>query len=324
MSFLELLKKVFTRPLGSRFGIFGIVFLAIPAFLGFFGHLWWPFDALANFRLQIAIGLIPYVVVFAVRRNYLMLGCYVIFLTMNSSSILIRVMGETPHDFVRDESTKRLVVYNMNAGNFETDVISREINRLNPDFVILIETHFGNRFKTYDYDWQQHRLEVLDLTMYGIAMYSRFPFQGVVKRDRETPPYIVSEIKLPSGENLKLVAAHAIVPLSANGFERRSRQMDLFASETSSDAAPTILAGDFNLTPWSNIFGEFISSSGLSDAMQGFGVGNTWPSYLPWIFRIPIDHIFVNSGVSVMNIQVGPSLGSDHQLLYMDLKINRE
>jgi endonuclease/exonuclease/phosphatase family metal-dependent hydrolase len=42
------------------------------------------------------------------------------------------------------------------------------------------------------------------------------------------------------------------------------------------------------------------------------GAGGTWPSLLPPQMRIPIDHVMVGPGLSVVSRRVLPRLGSDH------------
>ena len=72
------------------------------------------------------------------------------------------------------------------------------------------------------------------------------------------------------------------------------------------------LVGDFNLTPYAAHFHEIIEQIGWKDSRRGFGVANTWPSFLPAAFRIPIDHILFRGDLVVLDRQILDSNGSDH------------
>ena len=89
------------------------------------------------------------------------------------------------------------------------------------------------------------------------------------------------------------------------------------------EGRPMIVAGDLNLTPWSPFFREFVDRSGLRDSRRGFGVQATWPSRLG-MAGIPMDHVLVSQDGSVIDRRVGPSFGSDHRPVIVDLAIESQ
>jgi endonuclease/exonuclease/phosphatase (EEP) superfamily protein YafD len=80
-----------------------------------------------------------------------------------------------------------------------------------------------------------------------------------------------------------------------------------------------IVAGDFNVTPWSGHFRQLVRHSGLRSSHLGRGIQSTWPSRLPLPFRIPIDHALVSPEIGVARREVGRAFGSSHQPLIVDL-----
>ena len=58
----------------------------------------------------------------------------------------------------------------------------------------------------------------------------------------------------------------------------------------------------------------------MSDGRRGFGIKATWPSILG-PFGIPIDHCLVSDDVIVEDFRLGPSAGSDHRAVVVDLVI---
>lgn len=79
----------------------------------------------------------------------------------------------------------------------------------------------------------------------------------------------------------------------------------------------TIVAGDFNLTPWTSTMRRqdvLFSLPRITRALP------TWPAPFP-IF--PIDHIYAGKGWKVVNLVRGPATGSDHYPLSLVLSPSR-
>ena len=91
----------------------------------------------------------------------------------------------------------------------------------------------------------------------------------------------------------------------------------------SSDHDRTVLAGDFNMTPWCPpLRGLLGDRHQLHDARRTSGAGRltTWPAALPSALRIPIDHLLHDASVTCTNLRLGPPIGSDHLPLIADLR----
>ena len=74
--------------------------------------------------------------------------------------------------------------------------------------------------------------------------------------------------------------------------------------------------GDFNNTPFTPSFRDFLEVSGLNYQSYGLLQTPTWPTFADMdvfqIFQIPIDHIFFSDSLMQKNKYRGPSLKSDH------------
>ena len=83
---------------------------------------------------------------------------------------------------------------------------------------------------------------------------------------------------------------------------------------------PLVVLGDFNTTPWSYHFRELIINGQLLDGRRGLGILPTWPAkFFP--LQIPIDHILLNDGARVVNMQTSTGLSSDHRTIWADLQL---
>jgi endonuclease/exonuclease/phosphatase (EEP) superfamily protein YafD len=89
----------------------------------------------------------------------------------------------------------------------------------------------------------------------------------------------------------------------------RNVYLERVASHCARIEGPLLLAGDFNLTPWSPFYSDFIRATGLVNAARGRLA--TWPAWLGPL-GIPIDHALLRGSLSLVRIASGPDLGSDH------------
>jgi endonuclease/exonuclease/phosphatase (EEP) superfamily protein YafD len=70
-----------------------------------------------------------------------------------------------------------------------------------------------------------------------------------------------------------------------------------------------ILMGDFNSASWSQMQVAFRAATGLDN--RGHYLPS-WPTFAWPLLRLPIDQIFVRGAPQVTEMQLGPSVGSDH------------
>jgi len=70
-----------------------------------------------------------------------------------------------------------------------------------------------------------------------------------------------------------------------------------------------VVMGDLNGAPWSSIQRAFRDRTGL-DNQAGWDF--TWPSWLYWPLRLPLDHVLARGHLAVTKSAVGPETDSDH------------
>jgi len=83
-----------------------------------------------------------------------------------------------------------------------------------------------------------------------------------------------------------------------------------------------MVAGDLNITPFSQIFFKFLQHAQLVDTGRGQGWQPTWFSRMPW-FAIPIDHVLCSEKIQVFKRKTGPAMGSDHNPLIVEFNLLR-
>ena len=127
--------------------------------------------------------------------------------------------------------------------------------------------------------------------------------------------HIEATLKLPGRTTfLALYALHAPPPISGEMAEARNRKFDHIARKAAAQPQATpVVVGDFNLTPWSPYFHQFVKGSGLKDARTPHRFDNTWPvTFNNAHIGLAIDHTFAHPSLPLVKRTIGPDLGSDH------------
>ena len=99
-------------------------------------------------------------------------------------------------------------------------------------------------------------------------------------------------------------------PTDAALVRRRNEQAAKLARHVQALGKPAVVAGDFNMTMWSDGYRPLEKTAGLANARAGYGVGPTWPAV--WRLGVPIDHILATDDVRLEGFRVLPPVGSDH------------
>ena len=218
----------------------------------------------------------------------------------------------------------RVMTLNVWARNRQYERVAKLVHTESPDVVVLEEIDEGWRetLELLEPDWPYQKM-VLDGGHFGISLLSRIPFVDArIERITGEIPAIVAEVGV-DGVPLSVCGVHLTRPTSRAGSERQARQYDQLIERLAGEPPARIVLGDFNATPWTRSFARFCERSGLRNSRSGFGILPSWPTFVPGVLRIPIDHCLTSPAVEVRHIRIGPSVGSDHLPVVVDLMVSK-
>lgn len=144
----------------------------------------------------------------------------------------------------------------------------------------------------------------------NVMLFTRKPpLKAIVPRDNAAGPLELNGVVLatPSGD-VTVLGVHAPWPTQRSSEAERQAFLPVIQSFP---PARTILAGDFNSTPWSFARRRDDRSYGLIRRTRAMF---TWP-IAGWRLAIPllpIDHVYAGDGWATVKVEHGPALGSDH------------
>ena len=292
--------------------------------LGARGH--WLMDLLANFRVQYALYLVLAALLFFLCRNSRWAVVTAVLAALNLW-IISPYLVPSPRSAVVEKElgeSFRLMNFNVLSSNRRHDDVITYLREKDADFVFLLEAspEWEPALKKLS-DLYPHQKNEIQAGNFGIALLSKTPFQKV--EVAEYTPLIASidALVLVGDKRVRLIGTHPYPPINAKVCRLRNAHMQRLAESIAKEtgATKTIVAGDFNMTPWSPHFVDFLSASQLEDSAKGRGVMPTWYALPLFSFGVPIDHICVSEGIHIEDRGVGPDLGSDHRAVWVDVRI---
>ena len=172
----------------------------------------------------------------------------------------------------------------------------------------------------------------------GLVVYSRFPvlnsdsriIEGALRpganvyynADRE-----LLSLTLDTGTSpLHMLVIHPDSPRTKSRWKNKRRyfdEVDRVLADLQGTHGENILAiGDWNSSPWSGRFQETLAENNLVTAYP-----DGWPQTtrfffdyrLHWILGAPVDQFAVSKDFPVLNVSLGPHIGSDHLPLIVEI-----
>jgi endonuclease/exonuclease/phosphatase (EEP) superfamily protein YafD len=288
--------------------------------IGYLGAQVWFLDLFANFRVQ-------YVVLFAL--------CVVALTIVRwRKTALVALVGvasttATMAPFFQERAavaasgpTFRLVTFNTWFRNDDFAVVANFLRASNADVLVLQEITAASLAKLDELlPGYPHR----SLTRGGrhaLVILSRWPLDSEHLQLANRLTRIIRTRVRWNQQEVTLIAAHLNWPLGRENTAMRSDQLRAIAERAQDEVNPLVVAGDFNLTPWSDFYRRFVADSGLIDCAIGQGLRPTWPAQASAV-RIRIDLCFTSEHWRVHRLDVGPRLGSDHLPVVVDLELVR-
>jgi endonuclease/exonuclease/phosphatase (EEP) superfamily protein YafD len=272
----------------------------------------WPLELFEHFRVQFSVlGILAIGGTIALRlRGYF--DAAVIATLVHICSLL----PDAPTATVPAHGTPvRVLVLNVLTSSTNHDAVRTLIADTRPDVIGLVEV---------DQRWLDAlapvlaeyagRIEAPRNDNFGLALYTRGPMTGGIEYFDSIRPSIVAELGTVSA-----VLIHPLPPVSASASAALDTEFAAVAARART-LRNVLVIGDFNTSPWSRAFRRLLSSSGLCDSRDGFGIQPTFPSSLS-LARIPIDHLLHACTIGVTNRRIERDVGSDHLPVVVDLMI---
>jgi len=296
-----------------------IVAIGLLSIAGYLGSLHRYFDITNAFKPQYLVVATAAFVYFFLTQRQQWVAVSLVCIFLNCLAVLPWYI---PQGMAAETSpsTLRVLAFNVLTKNSEFEQAIAFVNQEQPDIAIFMEAsqEWPDRLKSLQarFDYNLSAPEV------DMQIYSNLPLANSnIKVYGKNRGYVMAEIN--QGASFTLIASHTYPPVvfGDEGFNWRNEQLTDMGETVADLETPVIIAGDLNVPVWSYYYQTAFKDSGMRNTRQGFGI---IPTYEPKnLFKaIAIDHCLVSEEIQVVNMRVGPSLGSDHVPIIVDLAIS--
>jgi endonuclease/exonuclease/phosphatase (EEP) superfamily protein YafD len=304
------------RPLA-----FGIGAVCLATLLAYGGRWLWACELLVNFRAHFALLLSFALVIAAVIRQWRIAGVAALGLVFNVWPMYGAFFGPVTLP-ASNARAVRVAAFNVHIANANLPGIAAYLESLAVDVAVLEELPPAKAEKLAALlPRLPHRYVAEREGTWGVAILSRWPLIAPQPAMRDGLRF-AARVDVDLGDRkLRLYGAHLYWPVLPGTARLRNAQLQALGRELSECPQACVAVGDFNVTPWSSHFRDMLKSKGVRDCAAGLGLLTTWSTGLPAVLRIRIDQCLAAGAVSVADVRVGDSVGSDHFATINDLRI---
>jgi endonuclease/exonuclease/phosphatase (EEP) superfamily protein YafD len=303
------------RPLAFATGT-----VCLATLLAYGGRWLWACELLVNFRMHFAWLLCLALVVACALRRWRIGGAAAIGLLLNVWPMYGAFFGPGA-PAVSNARAVRVAAFNVNIANDDLPGIAAYLESLAVDVAVLEELSSANAEQLAALMPRlSHRYLAERAGVWGVVILSRWPLIAPQPATHDGLHFAARADVDLGDRKFRLYGAHLNWPVMPETARVRNAQLQALGRELAECAHACVVVGDFNVTPWSSHFRSLLNP-GVHDCAAGRGWLTTWSSGLPAVLRIRIDQCLVAGAVSVADVRVGKSMGSDHFATINDLLI---
>jgi endonuclease/exonuclease/phosphatase (EEP) superfamily protein YafD len=306
-----------------------VIVLVIPALLlaaislaSFAGRWVWWLDVLANFRAQyVVVLLVLGLVILASRWRRTGLGILVVAL-VNLLVVAPLYVG-SPGEAVAGSPDLRVMSLNLLSTNESYNDVIEYIEAAEPDVVLLHEAsrpwEVALDSAGLDYEVVRGRSDNL---IFGTVVLARQEVEAVSYGFAEGAARAIALEYQPDGwpVPVSILSSHPLAPTTAERADLRDAQLGFAADWAAEQEGAFLVVGDLNASPWSWPFRRLVAEGSLRNSQIGFGLQASFPADALFLLRVPIDHLLHSDELGIRDRHLGPTLGSDHFPLIVDLE----
>jgi endonuclease/exonuclease/phosphatase (EEP) superfamily protein YafD len=310
------------------------IFAAIATILGFLGRQWWVFQLLDHLRVQLSLILLLAILLNGIKYRFWSLAFS---LPLFLNVLLILPLFIPPSQNINavqgnntDQNSLQLLHLNLDRNNTNYTPTLQYLDQQNADLIFLQEVTpaWLNQIESNLTRYRVVESRPLK-NSHGVAFLvpTNLPPSLQIKNteilhfpSNSERPMIGTQIQ--GNQTLSILSLHVTRPRNNGTSNYQKTELDAVAAwsqQQQNQGNQVIIIGDFNLTPWSSRFRQFLQAAHLINSQRGFGLQPTWLAGLPPFMMIAIDHAVYSEDLMTLDRKIGPKLGSDHLPLWLEV-----
>lgn len=250
------------------------------------------------------------------RRSLTIIGCAILF-GVNLLLLFDGLNGAVPAAPEGRARLMRVATFNIASGNEHIQAIQSFLLKADADIVVLQEVRNLHK-ELLALLTNTYRYRVGDS---GLVILSKYRIIAEGRIDRASKPLLIIRwAKLDvNGDEVQIVGAHLARPFNP---ELQQADINSLTEFVLRQSGALIVAGDFNMTPWTFTLKTFTAATRLRRFNTFYP---TWPMRWRGTRLHPVvatDNVFASHEFASLGTTVGPYLGSDHRAVVADIARN--
>ena len=296
--------------------------IAAASLASFAGRWFWWLDVLANFRAQYVVVLVLLGGIVLISR-WKRSGLAILAVALINLVFVAPLYFGSPGDGDPAAPDLQVLSFNLLSTNESYNEVIEYIETVGADLVFLHEAsrpwEVALEAAGLDYEIIRARSDNL---IFGTVVLARDEVEAVSHGFAEAQPRAVELHYQPDGwpVTVEVLSTHTLAPTTEERASLRDAQLAFAAEWAAERDGPYFVVGDLNATPWSWPFRNLVAKGDLRNSQIGFGLQPTFSATSFGFLRVPIDHLLHSDALVIRERKLGPSLGSDHFPLLVDLE----
>jgi endonuclease/exonuclease/phosphatase (EEP) superfamily protein YafD len=285
------------------------------------GARWsWMLELTTHFRVQYLVVTAATLVLVALRRKWAACAVLVAAGAVSAAPVLPYLSLPIAPSASAQPAVVKVLTVNVSYRQFSVRRLFEIVRNADPDVLVVQELtpHADSVLKDFDTAFPYFHKFPADGPR-GIGIWSRYELESAATFALGRLPAIEARVHAPQG-SFTVIGAHLSSPMRPRRAAARNSELRELGVRSAAIEGPLVVAGDFNITPYSPYFADWLEVSGLTDTRRGRTLAPSWPTMVPLV-GIPIDHVAVNSGFAIRSHQRLPNFESDHYGILAELTL---
>jgi endonuclease/exonuclease/phosphatase (EEP) superfamily protein YafD len=276
----------------------------------------WPFELLANFRVQLLEAAIVLMLLALLLRARVTLVLCIVLVVLNGAVVVPSFTGSQPAA-AKGTSTLEIGHLNAQSGTIDVAALRSYLARTRPAVFVILNP---NPSTVQALQANGGGYGVIPETVSGgqfawAVLLTRVPIFAVRHPVEAGLPDAAVQAVVEMGTTpVALLFLHTESPFTPSRATHMHRALAAAARWSRAVKYAHVVEGDLNTTPWSSAFDTLLRNGRLHNSLVGFGIQASWPAGFG-LGRIPIDHALLSAGLTAVARRTGPSFGSEHRSL---------
>ena len=216
--------------------------------------------------------------------------------------------------------------------NTDYKSLQQKIDKENPDIVILVEfsdDHEENMKQFFKENYQYMNRNSRSTMLAWDVVFSKIPLKNITEThvvEAWSRNYSYMNIQCENCKKwLDLYVVHTAAPVSFENFKMRNSQLSMVSTDFKkvyTKWQPTIIVGDFNLSPWSYYYKDLTKDWNMLNALSFQTPSYTWSLNRHRIIRSHIDQLFISPDIKISPIRIENLTWSDHRSFTFNVSID--